>query len=172
MKVVLISGLKRSGKDYVSDMLKITKLSFAKPLKMILAETLSLKMSELENFKNQELDIKVGNLICTDFRTALQKFGTEVMQSWFGKDVWVDLLIDNLPDVECVVVSDWRFKREYEVLSEKFDVFTVRVEDYNLTPDEHKSEQDLLDFKFDYKIDNSNKGFVDIKPIKVWLGIS
>jgi len=162
-KILLISGYKRAGKDFVSSeinkMFGGTICSFAYHLKHIVANTLDIKMDDLDKWKNEELDLKAGNLIISDFRTILQRFGTDAMKMWFGDDVWVELFTKHIPESELVIVSDFRFKSEYEYLTQEFDhIFTIRVNDDNIIPTDHISERDLDDFVFDVVIDNTNKG--------------
>jgi hypothetical protein len=175
---ILINGLKRSGKDFLATNLQNVYggqiVHFADPLKQIVATTLSLKIEELDKLKNEECDIKAGNLVISDFRTLLQKFGTEAMKPLFGDDVWVNLLMQQLAtiDDDVVIIPDWRFQREYEVISEVYDVVTVRVVDDNLIADTHISERDLDGFDFDIVINNTHKsGQIDLKPFEVYLGI-
>lgn len=181
LKVILVSGLKRSGKDFVSAKMQSLiggsiVMAFAEPLKDIIATTMSVSKDELEEYKNNGEHIFTHSEIYmndtrdkepfTNFRLILQRFGTEAMKKHFGDDVWVHLLATKLPDDGVVIVSDWRFKREFEVLSKLAKVYTVRVDDVNLTTDDlHPSETELEDFNFNVRIDNSNKDdrvFADI----------
>ena len=171
MNVILISGLKRSGKDFVAEKLQEKMYSskvfaLAEPLKDIIATTMGISVYELEDYKNDgrmlSLD-PVGGCYnyegVTDFRSILQRFGTEAMKKHFGDDVWVNLLIDNIYNLSLttVIVSDWRFMSEYNALADVYDVWTVRVHDDNLTPDDHVSETELMDFNFDLVVDNTAK---------------
>lgn len=158
----MISGLKRSGKDYVA--LKIKELinkgsiiSFAEPLKDIMAITLGYSKDELEDLKNN------SNL---EYRGYLQRFGTEAMKKHFGDDVWANLLLSKIKDDEVTIVSDWRFKSEYNVLAKHHDVITVRVHNDNLTPDSHISERDLIGFKFDHVLDNTYQNTTILDSLK------
>ena len=171
MNVILISGLKRSGKDFVAEKLQEKMYSskvfaFAEPLKDIIAITMGLKMGDLEKYKNDGEHIFTHTEMLnadpepfTNFRSILQRFGTEAMKKHFGDDVWVNLLIDKLYNLNLttVIVSDWRFMSEYNALADVADVWTVRVHDDNLTPDDHASETELMDFNFDLVVDNTAK---------------
>lgn len=161
LKIVMISGYKRSGKDFVSSKLKeliddSVVMSIAAPLKDIIATSLDISVEQLDDYKN------LGNTLLTPeatYRAVLQRFGTEAMKKWFGDDVWIDLFINNLPKDGVVIVSDWRFKSEYNAvkLMRDVDVTTVRVIDKNLFGDGHISEHDLDGFDFDYTLDNTAK---------------
>ncbi len=173
MKLILISGYKRSGKDFIATHLKKviggnTKvMSFATPIKEILATTLGITLDELDDYKNDSNDIYVNDhptntswaSKLTDFRTIMQKFGTEAMQKEFGEDVWIEQMVRNLPPFFAngvVIIPDWRFKREYERLAIDYDIITVRV-DGGVATSDHISETELLDFNFDYRIDNTKQ---------------
>lgn len=151
--VILISGYKRSGKDYVADIFnKIFPDSsikrFADPMKHILSTTLGLTLGELEHRKNRDMVE----------RTYLQLFGNEAMKPWFGESVWADLLVSHIPESETVIIPDFRFLIEHETILKQFErVVTIRVIDKNLNPGAHASEHELDNFNFDYYIDNTEK---------------
>lgn len=167
MKYILINGKKRSGKDHIGNMIRdefavrgisAEILSFADPIKDIIAQTFNIEDDELDNFKNksEEIYIKKGNRYqqITNFRKVLQHFGTEAMKSWFGDDVWVQLLTQRANDLEVdyVIVTDFRF--EIEQLD---DAYTLRIVNSNAedVQDNHASENELNLFRFDYTLDNS-----------------
>lgn len=152
--LILISGFKRSGKDfsaeYLSQRIKDSVVcSFAEPMKDILATSFAMDLQTLDNLKNES----------SHFRAILQRFGSEAMKKWFGDTVWSDVFIKNAPDSPVVILADWRFPTEVEVLSKVYSrIITIRVHDYNNTnTDMHVSETALLDFNFDYEVDNTLK---------------
>lgn len=163
--IIMVSGFKRSGKDFISNYISksfpVSKVfSFAEPLKDIVATTMNMGLNTLDEYKNNSESLFIHRddgyaEKITDFRQILQRFGTEAMKKHFGDDVWVDLAIKKLEDIN--IISDWRFKTEYEAMRKVGDVITIRVEDLNIKPDDHISEHDLDDFTFDFKIDNSAK---------------
>jgi len=173
MKIILINGKKRSGKDYFARLLqdelyKNKKTSyvigFADPLKDIIAKSLNVSLVDLDTFKNDKEKIIVRKNgfqeIITDFRQVLQTFGTEAMKKYFGEDVWVKLLLSQAHSshVDYVIVPDFRF------LSEEISEITVKIrndEIDNACKDSHRSENELNDFKFSYTIDNT--GYRDIE---------
>lgn len=172
VKIILINGKKRSGKDYFARLLqdelyKNKKTSyvigFADPIKEIISKTLNVSLSDLDTFKNDKEKIIVRKNgfqeIITDFRQVLQTFGTEAMKPIFGDDIWVQLLIKKAKEsnVDYVIVPDFRF------LCEKISPITVKIrndEIDNACKDSHASENELNDFKFSYTINNS--GYRDI----------
>ena len=168
LTLIMVSGYKRSGKDYVSEvMLQLTEesqvLSFAEPLKDIMAITLGVSKDTLENLKN--VGVAVGthdnyghvDEIATNARAILQRFGTEAMKKHFGDSVWSDLLVSKMPEYGTVIISDWRFKVEVDTLRRYGKVHTVRVHDHTLVAGDHASEHELDDYDFEYHIDNTAK---------------
>ena len=155
--VILIGYKKRSGKDTVANIIsnyvECQKLSFAQPLKEILADTLNISLSELEDKKNNNETINWFNGYIS-FRQLLQRFGNGKMKTFFGKDVWVKLTESKIKD-DLVVISDFRFKEEYEYLKKFHKVITIKVERDLKNDDKDESENDLNDFKFDYVINNN-----------------
>lgn len=163
MRIFLISGAKRSGKDFVGEELKhqlellgqpSVILKFADAVKEILAQSLGLTLEELEYLKNDESQkIQIlGNDLTMRF--ILQHFATEAMQSAFGKTVWRDLLIKkikSLKNIKNIIITDFRFFHEnFDLLGAKKTTVKVLGGEF----DEHQSEHGLDGFKFDFVIDN------------------
>jgi len=187
MKVILINGKARSGKDFAAQILlkkldKSVKLAFADSIKDILCNTLGITRSEFDDYKNNHYDLKYSDKSLT-FRELIQNFG-ETMKEKFGNDFWARQLVDSINNPELsnsdyFIVSDFRFKIEYETLSKYLGqdkIVTLYIEDKNLPDnDSHISENALKDFKFDYIIDNTKKNpeilddylqsFIDLKII-------
>lgn len=167
MKIILVNGKKRSGKDYFAYHLrkyleshdkKACIMSFANPLKEIVADTFDITFNELDTYKNNTsryvIDIRDGDKIIkqTDFRKILQYCGNEGLKSQFGSNVWVNLFNDHVKQVKTdfVIVPDFRF------LIEDMGDYTIHIfDDDNEIKDTHISENELNDFKFDYYVDNT-----------------
>jgi hypothetical protein len=179
MKIVLINGKKRSGKDFFAKLLRnelVDKghdaevVSFAEPMKKIISTIFGCGVLDLEQYKNNPDSYKItvtedkNHILSTDFRKVLQLFGTEGMKPIFGTDVWVQLLINAADEleskgVEYVIVPDFRF------LIENVGDYTVKVhndEVESACTDGHSSENELNDFNFDYCIDNT--GYKNLEP--------
>ena len=159
--VVLINGKKRSGKDYLSSLLRKQLngeiLSFASPMKAIIARTFGISLKELEDYKNREVDV-----FGTNFRKILQNFGTEAMKPVFGDNVWAKLCVDKAMDShkDYIIISDWRFMVEYrELLSRNCTVIPINIHNDDLLQEDiHCSEQELEAFsKFKHTIDNTGQ---------------
>lgn len=173
--VILIKGLKRSGKDTTADIMvnmlqdkhSVSKLSFAEPMKEILADTFDVSIGTIETVKNED---KTHPILCeskstlgnryvrfsTDMRQILQRFGTEAMKKQFGNNVWVELAYNKIHS-DITIISDWRFKSELEYLKYKGDVKVVTVQVIRAgqkNTDTHISERDLDDVKCDFIFEN------------------
>lgn len=177
MKIVLINGKKRSGKDFFARQLsgELSKLgysskivSFADPIKGIIADTFNISLQDLDNFKNNSTPVGIIDYgydedtvqKLTDFRSILQNFGTEAMKKWFGEDVWVKVLLERTRDMnyDFILVPDFRFLCENLVGG-----ITVKICNNDIeknSTDEHRSENELNDFSFDHVFDNT--GYRDI----------
>lgn len=190
MKLILVNGKKRSGKDYFAELLKFqlekegkvaAVMSFADPLKDIIADTFEISAEDLDEFKNAPESYKIDIPTTTpaiytetDFRKVLQRFGTEAMKKWFGEDVWVELLINRAQnsEAEYIIVPDFRF------FSEAIPgAVTIKIknDDVDNSGDVHRSETELDTFEFQHVIDNT--GYRDISDdarfiAKVILGTS
>lgn len=170
MIVVLIGGKKRHGKDTHAKSLqsklkaqgkKVTLEHFATPIKSILIE--SGIVTGLEENKALE-------------RPLFQIFGNDVMKKWFGNTVWADSMKHVLARLEeegydAVIIPDFRYPCEVEVLRRSWVVRTFRVIRPNLPedPDTHSSENSLDDFTFDEYFSAENEGDIDLNA-RVMLG--
>lgn len=158
-KVLLIAGQKRSGKDTLANLVKdevqrlgktVEVMSFAYPMKNILAITLGITMEELDDLKND-----VNN----PHRGYLQRLGTEGMKPWFGKSVWTNLAMEvaRKSEADVVIFADFRFPEEGAQFPFKFDTTTLKVFRDSLKSDEadqHISERALDDYHFDMEVMN------------------
>ena len=96
--IIGICGHKGSGKDYLANILKeytgFKVVHFADPIKDIISDLFKISKDELNELKNSE-DTKI---LGTNMRSILQTFGTNIMQKFCGKRIWVDLVLkeDNL----------------------------------------------------------------------------
>ena len=185
MKIILINGKARSGKDFAAQILlkkldKSVKLAFADSIKDILCNTLEITRNEFDDYKNNFYDLKYSDKSLT-FRELIQKLG-ENIKSELGDNIWVKRAIqkiytNNYPDT-IFIISDFRFPVEYKEIITTFGkdrVITLQIQDKNIPQGEHISENALEDFKFDYIIDNTEKNpeiledylqsFIDLKVV-------
>ena len=153
-KIVLIAGQKRSGKDTFAKILvdeaklqgkTAEVMSFAEPMKDILAITLGITVKELEDLKNDASN---------PHRGYLQRLGTEGMKPYFGNDVWLQLTLKRIrnSNADIVIIPDFRFLEE-----EIGGATTVKITRPSLQVDAadlHISERALDDFYFDVQVLN------------------
>ena len=176
-------------------------ISFAKPVKKVLSTILGVDVNrfndrdfkenyfvQLDTFKIVEkylLDdedilsdnkfiklIKTGNPIPTNtwlsIRQLMQYFATEVAQTYLGRKVWINSTLKTDKDV---IVSDLRFKEEFNAVKEKNGIIIYIQRDL-AKPGTHASEREMYELytqsKFDYVINNNatlKDLFNDLKEI-------
>lgn len=181
MRIILINGKKRSGKDYLAFTLKtlieetvlpkslnkrVGIYRFADRLKEIMCTTLNIDLETLDDYKNKEEDVMINGKNVTNVRKILQTFGTDAMKPIFGNDIWVELLYNEIKSSNCSkdkststsIISDWRYMNEYEYLKNQKDCEIIKIRVINrdiLNIDKHSSENELNDMEFDYEVDNT-----------------
>lgn len=170
--VILINGAKRSGKDHTARILSsilnnTITISFAGPLKEVIADTFGISSELLDEYKNSStgLYLRTPRIMgddfekITDFRTILQRFGTEGMKPRFGEAVWANVAATTVHDTKAdvILIPDFRFNIEHAIISSVgCRVITLKIRNDDIdTSDSHSSERELDDFVFDYVIDNT-----------------
>lgn len=164
IKVILISGKARHGKDQTAQYFKeILEENGMKCLICHYADVLKHFMQDYLGWNGVKDE---------EGRSLLQYWGTQVFRK-NNPDCWVNIMVELLKGIEdrsyYVIIPDTRFKNEIEKIKEAdFRAITVRVErpnfDNQLTEEQkrHPSEVDLDDYDFDYYIDN-DKGLEELK---------
>lgn len=180
MKVILINGKKRAGKDHFARSLQeeLTKhgmrskiYAYADAFKDILCITLNLSLEKLNDLKNSKAGLYIkteygtGFEEITDFRKIHQKFGDDAMKKWFGQDVWVNIIkkaireeLSQTDPIDFFIISDFRF-----LVEQIKDASTIKIRNDVVDAacnDQHISENQLNGFVFDYEINNT--GYKDI----------
>ena len=172
-KLILVSGKKRSGKDYSTSLLtgslrsrgySVEVKSFAEPMKHILSVIFGVSLGTIETAKNEPHNFPIvmtqsnteanAILFSTDMRQILQRFGSDAMKPIFGDDVWARLMDQYVQSssADFIIVPDFRFLIEHIP-----SATTIRIK-CNLaeSADQHVSEIELDDFAFDYVLNNDN----------------
>ena len=93
-------------------------------------------------------------LIKPTLRDYLKYIGTDLFRDQLHPDIWINSLMNDYNDNENWIITDLRFKNEFNTVKEKGGV-TIKVVKDNVDNDSHKSENDLDDVEFDYTIDNN-----------------
>ncbi len=164
-KIMIISGLARSGKDTLADKivdiaksknLTATKVAFAKPIKDVACILFNMTHEELE--KHKEKPISWLNNITP--RKFLQGFGTEFVRESLDTDFWILKMQQEIAktNVDIFIIPDCRFENELQIKKLYNDVVTVKVVRNIREPisnTEHKSELGLDDSLFDIVFENN-----------------
>lgn len=163
---------------------KYKRIAFADPLKRMLSDLLNISLDKfyIREFKEgciinistlegswlgEKLsDSKFNKLVKQldpslmesnlSLRQLLQYFGTEIMQKYFGKRVWINSTMQNRS--EYTIVSDLRFIEEYNAVKEKKGI-VIYVNRPNYEFGQHASEREMKELlendKYDFIIDNN-----------------
>lgn len=163
---------------------KYKRIAFADPLKKMLSDLLNISLDKfyIREFKEgciinistlegswlgEKLsDSKFNKLVKQldpsltesnlSLRQLLQYFGTEIMQKYFGKRVWINSTMQNRS--EYTIISDLRFIEEYNAVKEKKGII-IYVNRPNYEFGQHASEREMKELlendKYDLVIDNN-----------------
>jgi len=154
--IVLLSGWAGSGKDSAATLL-IEEMSFQRlAFADLLKEDVSAKSGIPLDFfhDSQEKDKIVPGLDVTPRQLLLAH--AHVMRS-LDPDIYSRELVDIISDSHHnrFVVSDWRYKSEYEAIrAQGVTVVRGRIQRPGLTVSDDSSEHDLDDESFDFTIVN------------------
>ena len=160
VKLYLISGKARHGKDTLSSYLKEVYEEHGKKVIITqLAKYIKYYAREMTGWNLTEEDKP---------RTLLQELGTSVIREKLGKDdLFIKRMIDDVEVFSCfydtVIISDVRLKKEIDDLRSAFpDLIAINIFrpdfDNGLTEEQkqHKTEIDLDDYdKFDIRVVNT-----------------
>ena len=161
LDLVGISGKKRAGKDTMGDVFAeygYEQYAFAGPIKDICADTFLLSDEQLDGDRKEEEDPFWG----LSPREIMQKIGSEAFRDTFGKNVWVDSLLQRirleLPPK--AVVTDVRLPNELRgILSAGGDVIRIDASERLSHDDDHHTETALdgvPDNEYDHVVLNNN----------------
>lgn len=152
-----IAGKAGSGKDTVGDILSNGEVyKFADPIKDIVCGLLDIHRNKLEDRDFKET---IHPLFNKSPRELMQVIGTDLLRDQLDKGIWVknmDCKYENSKG-SLFVITDLRFKNEYDWIKEKGGI-VIKVErpDNNLKQTNHISENDLdRDLEWDYVIENT-----------------
>jgi len=154
-----LNGLKGSGKDTVAAYLikeyQFERRAFADPLKKSVAALLDIPYHKIDQYKNAEVFVQVGdtagltyhkdNYKSMTFRAFLQRYGTESHRGVFGEDFWLNHTLpkDGFYSGRKIVITDCRFDNEaHRIHKCGGNVIEIRRPALNKS-DTHESEQPL-----------------------------
>ena len=164
MKIYLIGGKARSGKDTISDFIE-------EELKSKNKKVCRLQVSSYIKYYAKTYFGWDGSEE-TKPRELLIKLGTDIIRNKIDENFHINRLLQDIEVLsyfyDYFIISDIRFPVEIEKIKEKYsDVVTIKMirESDELTSDQKKNrtETSLDDYdKFDYIIEN-NKSLEDLK---------
>lgn len=141
MKVILLVGRQRVGKDTVADILcehikNHNRISLAYCLKKIIANTFKISIEELDRLKNNK-----NTIFGIEVRNILINF-SESMIDIFGENVWCDIVNEQLDINKINIITDIRFLREYKYF-QKYKPVTIKIirNDIDITNEESEVDK-------------------------------
>lgn len=173
-QIILLAGYSGSGKDLVADW--ITR-NFPNYIKFSFAESLKQKTAKFYGFDyedtlTQEGKSKMVNVTSGSNKTfsvrelliATARLVRRFDDDAFARDVVEKIkLYDSVKDkrgepLRDIVISDWRFYNEIELIKSSFTeskIITIRINRTDKSPVTSPSEVQLDNFIFDYQLDNT-----------------
>ena len=170
MEIYAFMGKQKVGKNYVAEKLLIpllNKHSFKNTIVMGFADQLKVNAIIKENLPYEKAfgdkDLKT--------RKILQKLGTEEGRDKFGQDIWIRYLdtwlkIYQERGIERVIVTDLRFKNEYDYLKSK-NAKIIKVVAPNRQMKNLNINVDEEILKHDYLVNNDYNDDIENDLLKI-----
>jgi hypothetical protein len=175
--IVGLAGFKGSGKDTVAAYLVkqhgFERKAFADPMKQSIAALFGISFADVDRYKNDEsiiVELKQSrwnkefegvtdhdNLGSMDFRSFLQRYGTEAHRDVFGQDFWLEYTLpsNGYYHGRNIVVTDVRYSNEAKRVRDfGGSIWFINRITNKQTSDPHSSE--TLDFGTDVTVPNSS----------------
>lgn len=149
-----ITGAARAGKDTVADLLLkrlpgYSKLSFADPMKEMLAVGLKLSHEQLYGHLKEVVDHRYGKTP----REMMQTIGTEWGREMVHPDVWCNALKARAGSA--TVEADVRFENEAALIREHGVLIAVHRDGVRTDSPDHISEKGIKPVPGDFSISNN-----------------
>lgn len=165
-RVIAVCGAKRSGKDTIASIIANEYGYEHVKISQKLKDTCKI----LFNFTDDQMELDTKEFVDPVWgvspRQCMQFIGTEVMQYKLqellpnqGRSFWIQSLIRSFNDGKKYVISDLRFRHEYDEIK-KLGGMVIKVNRIYLPPnippleDQHVSEQEFKALKADYEVKN------------------
>jgi len=176
MKILIITGFARSGKDTLASYIekasvargyKCKKLAFAKPMKQIASIMFNMTEKEIEEHKEEPvrwLDSKITP------RKFLQHFGTDFVRKIVDENFWVIKMQQEINKAkkegfDLFIITDCRFENELNLKKTNKNCLSIKVKRNNrqrISTSGHISEIGIDDDKVDI-IFNNDGTLEDVK---------
>lgn len=156
--IIMLSGWAGSGKDAAAsilmDELGFQRFAFADPLKHDVARETGLSLEHFYSRHLKDCPIEFDGKI-TSPRALLIKVAADARAN--NPNIYANMIADTIQKVgsKRVVISDWRYRNEYEVLKTAFDkVIRVHITRPGIVQSPEPSEHDLDGEPMDIEIQN------------------
>ncbi len=156
MKLIGLTGAARCGKDTAADFIiggphDFVKMSFADPMKEMLATGLGLNYGQLYGAEKEAVDARYGR----SPRYILQTLGTEWGRNMISDDIWLKATVSRVMKSSHagVVIPDVRFDNEADYLRRNGALIHVSSSERGLVM-EHESERGVKKKHGDFFIYN------------------
>ena len=162
---ISLTGFAGSGKStvakYIESNYNFKEFALADKLKQ-----LTYKLLKLFNIQINSIDDLYNVETKNKYRSYLQQIGTECCRSIFGNDFWCEMLndaiVENHKNIVNSVISDIRFKNEYEYFANSdYPSVCIKITGRKFDKNEsqiysHSSELDIDNIHYDYLINNDS----------------
>ena len=176
--IVVITGYRRCGKDYLAQNLinylnkkyKVQHFAFANPLKDYITDLFGISIDDLEKLKeNKSVKFQIFNKIY-NMREFLVKFANK-LREFFGDDIWAKATLNQIKKqdsneyIDIKIITDMRFLTEYKIIKDfaqetNEDLFIIRLDsDIEGCEKDNLDEKEIKMIPFDYKFFNSKENF-------------
>lgn len=158
MKIIGITGQKRSGKDTIAKLLnkkyKYEIYHFADPIKSMLSTLLNYVDANDNSFFEDRKEENIDPLNAS-YRKLAQTLGTEWGRNLISDNIWVDVLAFNSQWEDAIVIPDVRFDNEAKWVKSQNGII-ISVTRNNESNDSHASEQGIDKQYIDYAVTNDS----------------
>ncbi len=150
MRLIILVGRARAGKDTVADIIcreiNCKRVTLADKIKQILSKTLNISIEQLDNYKNS-----CAKILDTETRDVIINF-SECMKQTFGESVWCDLTYKQLDSNVVNIITDMRFLVEHNYFARHNPVI-IKIERDGIVLSDREKEVDQIPYT--YLIENN-----------------
>lgn len=159
MLIALYSSTMQSGKTEIAKYLErkynFKKMKFAFGIKQMIYVFISPFVLDAKEYIEGSKKNEIIPVIGKTSRYLQQTLGSEWGRDLVGNDIWINCLDARRPKNKDVVIDDMRFENEFEYIKNNNGICIKVVTGSHKTVD-HRSENRLNNFEFDYVIYNDD----------------